>query len=244
MKLKRTHILGLVITGTIILIFTSLYIFTGPAKLNSWDFSQTGQIGDTIGGITAPLIGLIGAVLVYISFQAQIEANRIQADALANEKESNFIKNQYEKYNLSFEEIKQRLNSVEFIIEQSGRIISDGLFSQPVHVKYTGLNAINEYVLRLENPSRKFGGERYNIYGIELTFLFLIKSIYDLIERVELNLTDKEDKDFILREITLFYNGFLRSFADRIIQCTANPEDSSVELIKLKLSIDKKVDEK
>ena len=39
-------------------------------------FSDTGQIGDTIGGITAPFVGLLGALLVYKSFKAQIEANK------------------------------------------------------------------------------------------------------------------------------------------------------------------------
>lgn len=38
-------------------------------------FENTGQIGDTIGGITSPIIGLLGAYLVYKALQAQIDAN-------------------------------------------------------------------------------------------------------------------------------------------------------------------------
>jgi len=68
------------------LVFFSVYIFTRPALFDVWDFSNTGQIGDTIGGITAPIINLVGAYLVYISFQAQINANKIQSDALRDEK--------------------------------------------------------------------------------------------------------------------------------------------------------------
>lgn len=46
----------------------------------SWiSFQDTGPIGDTIGGITAPIVGLLGAYLVYVSFKAQVEANKIQA---------------------------------------------------------------------------------------------------------------------------------------------------------------------
>ena len=77
--------IAILILGTI-LIFVSLYIFTRPAVFPGWDFSSTGQIGDTIGGITGPIINLIGAFLVYISYQAQIKANKIQSDALAEEK--------------------------------------------------------------------------------------------------------------------------------------------------------------
>jgi len=55
----------------ILLSFLSLYIITRPAILNVFDFSNTGSIGDTIGGITAPIINLIGALLVYITFKEQ-----------------------------------------------------------------------------------------------------------------------------------------------------------------------------
>ncbi len=41
------------------------------------DFSSTGQIGDTIGGLTAPVIGLASAFLIYKAFQAQIQANNL-----------------------------------------------------------------------------------------------------------------------------------------------------------------------
>jgi len=42
-----------------------------------FDFTHTGRIGDTIGGVTAPVIGVVSALLIYFSFRAQIAANRI-----------------------------------------------------------------------------------------------------------------------------------------------------------------------
>ena len=39
--------------------------------------SGTGQIGDTIGGLYSPFIGLLSAVLIYISFKEQVKANRL-----------------------------------------------------------------------------------------------------------------------------------------------------------------------
>lgn len=50
-----------------------------------FDLSWSGQIGDTIGGITAPFVGLVGSFLVYKAFLAQIEANKIQATAIQNQ---------------------------------------------------------------------------------------------------------------------------------------------------------------
>lgn len=39
------------------------------------DFSETGQIGDTIGGITAPFIGLIAGYLTFLAFHEQYKSN-------------------------------------------------------------------------------------------------------------------------------------------------------------------------
>lgn len=53
-------------------------LFTRKAWFFDVSFVDTGQIGDTIGGISAPFIGLVGAFLVYKSFEAQIKANHQQ----------------------------------------------------------------------------------------------------------------------------------------------------------------------
>lgn len=60
------------------------YLFTQYSIL---DFTQSGQIGDTIGGITAPIIGLISAFIIYFSFVAQIKANQIQITAIQDTRE-------------------------------------------------------------------------------------------------------------------------------------------------------------
>jgi hypothetical protein len=76
----RSFLLGLV------LIFLPIPILILPAITHFLDFSTTGQIGDTIGGITAPILGLIGIWLVYITFEEQRRANKIQNDALEEQR--------------------------------------------------------------------------------------------------------------------------------------------------------------
>ena len=44
------------------------------------NFKSTGQIGDTIGGITAPIIGLISIWLLYRTFREQREFNKKQVE--------------------------------------------------------------------------------------------------------------------------------------------------------------------
>ncbi|WP_394972600.1 hypothetical protein [uncultured Croceitalea sp.] len=67
-------------------------------------FEDTGQIGDTIGGLTAPFINLLAAFLVYKSFAAQIKANRLQQEnhneqiqLILNEQSNNQLHALYDK---------------------------------------------------------------------------------------------------------------------------------------------------
>jgi len=81
----------LFIVGILILTIIPVLI-TLPAIFHFWDFSQTGQIGDTIGGITAPFIALVGALLTFLAFWIQVKANKVQtkqfkAQDISNKKE-------------------------------------------------------------------------------------------------------------------------------------------------------------
>jgi hypothetical protein len=67
----------------ILIIGIALTIVAAWLLIQDWSaitFINTGQIGDTIGGITSPIVDLIGAILVYKALQAQIIANKIITD--------------------------------------------------------------------------------------------------------------------------------------------------------------------
>jgi hypothetical protein len=77
--------LFLAITLTIflilILVVVPVAVRYGP-WIPFWGIAKdSGTIGDAIGGITAPFIGLFGALLVYYSFKEQVKANRLQLTA-------------------------------------------------------------------------------------------------------------------------------------------------------------------
>lgn len=60
--------------------------------------ADTGVIGDTIGGVTAPFINLLAAFLVWISFKEQVKANKL----LSTETSYNFIKSLIEDFHKSY----------------------------------------------------------------------------------------------------------------------------------------------
>ncbi len=78
MRSRRSKTI-VICTGVLILTFLPL-IISSNSCLGVFD-DTTGVIGDTIGGITAPFIGLLSAILVYLALKAQIDANTVQIAA-------------------------------------------------------------------------------------------------------------------------------------------------------------------
>jgi hypothetical protein len=70
-------ILGISIL-VILFSFVSPLILTAASSSDTFDFTETGQIGDTIGGIINPFIALAGVLLTFLAFYMQIKANQIQ----------------------------------------------------------------------------------------------------------------------------------------------------------------------
>lgn len=228
-------------------IFFSVYIFTRPALFDVWDFSDKGQIGDTIGGITAPIINLTGAFLVYISFQAQVNANKIQTDALNNEKLERNRENSFDKQYNQLLTIKSSLTDLEFVVKVNGTTNPDGSITQPVYHVFKGVNAIQESLLRLEAQKKenspfieKYTMERYNTYGTFLSFQFILSSIFEFIEQVESNIANIEDKNYLISNIQTFYNIYLKRFAERLL-AVYSPGQPDVEFLgAMKDRIDEK----
>ena len=76
-------------------------------------FIGKGEVGDVIGGITSPIVGIIGAVLVYFALQAQISANEIiqqqilrQEEENARQKQSDNVKQLYSSFSLNVSNFK------------------------------------------------------------------------------------------------------------------------------------------
>ncbi|RZL40946.1 MAG: hypothetical protein EOP00_25765 [Pedobacter sp.] len=107
--------------GIAILIFTISILFFAPLAITNWDWIhldvyKPNEIGDTIGGILGPLVGLIAVALTFLAFWAQYDANiqqRIQFDtALENEKNA---REKEEKKSV----IEQERKNIEFKEQQN-----------------------------------------------------------------------------------------------------------------------------
>jgi hypothetical protein len=160
MKWLKKHEVSIVLFLGVLGVFILPYVFTRP-----WigDFTESGQIGDTIGGTTAPFIGLLSAWLVYRAFKAQIEANELISRQLKIEENrymegqikdrettqaANFLK-MYETYvralnGMSFVKIETdiliRHPHNTFSYELSGKQLIEELIFKDVYVRHNICN--------------------------------------------------------------------------------------------------------
>lgn len=101
----------------IVLVLLVLFAFSAPYFFTQFSlgpsFANTGEIGDTIGGLTAPFINLAAGFLVYKSFTAQIQANLDQRRN--HDKQMRLIRKEQALSSLSylFSEIESIINDNE-----------------------------------------------------------------------------------------------------------------------------------
>lgn len=90
---------NLVLIAFILLLLGTLIACVLPWLLTSFcvlDLTETGQIGDTLGGIMGPVIAIVAAALTFLAFWVQFQANQEQRKEIAGNKEE--IAKQQEKY--------------------------------------------------------------------------------------------------------------------------------------------------
>lgn len=68
-----------VVVCTLVAMIVCPVLFTAPALVDCLNFTETGQIGDTIGGITAPVVGLCSIILLYYTLKEQMNFNKSQS---------------------------------------------------------------------------------------------------------------------------------------------------------------------
>jgi hypothetical protein len=98
----------------LVLVVLAPFIFTREFLWDKLDFHETGQIGDTIGGITSPIVNLIGAVLVYFALKAQIEANMIIQRQLDEQKDKDQLAQESKDISQLYTHLKESIDNFSY----------------------------------------------------------------------------------------------------------------------------------
>lgn len=186
----KPKVVILFVIGVVLILFGAVYIFTRNAFISGFAISnKKGEIGDALNGLTAPITSLIGAGLVFYSFLAQLEANRlIQAQW------------QFDSFTKAFNDIQLEISNLKYTKDESELsylrdkdMIGTSYDLDDTRTTYYGSEAIITFT------------EVYELYLTKLCIAmmndlaFIFEELISLITEIENSQLSKH------RKMTLFY---------------------------------------
>jgi hypothetical protein len=189
-----------------------LYIVTRNAIFPNFSFnSETGTIGDTIGGVGNVIVGIIGAILMYITIHIQIITNRLTFNRIEIDAKSNQKSFQRNELSLRIEGIKHA-----FWLIGANKNQED---NNTPNIVYE-LDAIEFFI---NNPNHK----DFKVFLIRYTIALDKYLSYLKITR-SINL-DLEDKEYFYNEGLFVFDYYIKEQAIAFI----SNDSESVFLIRL-----------
>lgn len=185
--------------GFILFLFGAILTIASPRIWTPYDLTNTGQIGDTIGGITAPFINLLGALLVYISFKEQNNANKIQAE-----------QNAFNLLHELFKDLKSELENITF----SSKNVQEGKIYQGMKAQNVFIEILTSRIINKDFKKNSFFKE----------YLFLMGNIEIFIDIVNESTASHKEKTYILRLFHFFYITKIKNPLLEMIELTKNHE--------------------
>lgn len=133
-------------------------IFTRTRLFEWLDFSNTGEIGDTIGGTMTPIVSLAAVILTYLAFLKQVEANKIQTEQFnktLQQKEIDDKKQLKNSLNLmsldvdfAIQDMKDRIkNFDDYLKDDNKRIYGEGILKDIPTASLTRYRTIDRNLL-------------------------------------------------------------------------------------------------
>lgn len=166
-----------------------------PYKYNN---EIAGQIGDRMGGFTAPFIGLLNAVLVYIAFWQQKKANEDIREEMKKQKED-FDKDKFlERLRQQFEDLKDEIASIRYESTQLNKIWrgSEFFFSISNLKSVVGKGDLSS----LHSPSYSL-----DLGRLDTSMYFILLSFEAIIETIESSPILPEEKRGWMDRVSYLY---------------------------------------
>lgn len=183
------------LTGTIG-IFSLPYIVTQCSWGYNLEVEDSNAIGDTIGGVLSPFIGLLGAILVYLALKEQIKANNLIQKQFKKERKERFEKEIYQEvlYEIDsaiaifkkFDGSTIKTNANKNNPPRNNSEIISELFSASIYEKFDNFHDRTEITLFTNNFNKITDNLEYFIANVrkEKAYLQIIKRRIDKIYEI------------------------------------------------------------
>lgn len=234
------------ITVSVIAIAIPFIILIYRKYLCLADVKDTGALGDTFGGLTAPLLSFIGSWLVYLALKSQIRANKQIQEQLEAEKNEKIIENQKKQINEMFYQLQRNIEEycytttedIPICINNFGDKFYPGTY-ETKRISFKGIEAINSYLEKLKDAN--LHNEEYEILDLQGV---LLEGIIRIVEKItkdvdNIKITDEEKKHYkemLKNEINKIFHKVINL---DIIPCSICNREHSMLPYKLTQRIEK-----
>jgi hypothetical protein len=228
--------------GTIVLLIGTIVAFLAPYILTRGllgvSFAETGQIGDTIGGLTAPFINLLSAILVYLALYAQVEANKLIQDQIADQKLNEIKQKNFANILEMYNQVKTDFDNFSFtsrFMDGNTKTYSKG--SESIEFFFPNF-------IRLECPRIASVYEEPNFTEAKRCFFFhLIKNLNSLLKKINNTSLSKIDKETLTNLAVFIFQTRLEIFLpNKCHNCETShslmPDNYLVTIAEIKRSIE------
>lgn len=197
----------------VIVILVLPWLFTRNLGLPS--FKDSGSIGDTIGGVTAPFLNFFGAILVYLALRAQIDANSgIKDQFLVQQFESRF----YKMIDLHVENV-QSFSIQEFEVNSLGNLSA----KTEINGRRVFLPMIKEFHFILEIVNEFYEADK--IANVSSLNKLAYQIFFYGIDSDHVKPINEDDKKFkqLKKALNNFRNGFRNTFSRNRVFNSVHP---------------------
>ena len=189
------------------------------------DFTDKGQIGDTIGGIMSPFVAMVASLLTFIAFWVQYKANIQQRQDIALER---FERNFFEMLNAQ-EQITDGLvlENLSENFKQSGRDVFQMIYMEDVYLGKDNKHASLRDLLNEDESMKTRLANFGDIWFLDHYFRHLYR-IYKYIDEYDKTVVSEQMKQYygaIMRSrlspfelVMIFYNGFTHPKLKKLIE--------------------------
>jgi len=200
----------IIIVIGIILIVVSPILLTRDFGLIS--FLETGNIGDTIGGISAPITGLIGSILVFYALKAQIDANKLIYDQFEYQKQEESYKKLSLYITSQLDFIRQDINDLNYRATRT-TVTNKNENEKTEYIDVKGTAAIGEvlYQSGFFNYSRNTESIFVKMPNLKL-IQNILERLLSLMEKIDRSDFLIEDKKHLLNVLDYTYLNKLQPF--------------------------------
>lgn len=211
MKKKDLQILALIVCAYIVLCLLAVLIFNLPAIGIDLSGNKSNNTATSLSGYTAPVIGLISVILIYLAYTKQTEANILLKNQNTELNNQNLVlkKQQSIDFILSlFKSIDQEMQQTYIIIsETKGEEKNENIFSG-----FRGFLKIHYFINEAYSEGSKLKSIGETIYGrmiigVANSMDILLKAINNSkLPQDEIDILMEKAKNYYYSKLSITFN--------------------------------------